>query len=191
MRIYVTKALYPLIVLALLMMCILWIWSYWSAFLIQYSHASFNDPVLKTNSCAVSTAKGRTILSFEGGTRSLSNDRWRPRTLARNPLGHHLKFNRFEPSQLLDIGWDRTTWSRLGFVFYTRDSQSTFRVHIGIPTWLPILVTAIPVFIWSLFRYRKFRRLSRGLCIQCGYDLRSSKDRCPECGVQISVLSPE
>jgi len=56
--------------------------------------------------------------------------------------------------------------------------SSTFSVWLGTPL---LLFAALPA--WWQIRDRKLRREKRnGACRVCGYDLRATPDRCPECG---------
>jgi hypothetical protein len=52
-----------------------------------------------------------------------------------------------------------------------------------IPYWL-LLAVASPRSVrwWRERRLRIRRTAAAGLCASCGYDLRHSPDRCPECG---------
>jgi hypothetical protein len=57
---------------------------------------------------------------------------------------------------------------------------------VAVPHWLVTSVAAFPALLWCAAVVPKRRRLSRrrrlGLCLACGYDLRGSPERCPECG---------
>lgn len=58
------------------------------------------------------------------------------------------------------------------------------------PTWLlPVLALPLPIF-WAMRRMLRRRRPQDGLCPLCGYDLRASKEVCPECGRPI-LLHPK
>jgi hypothetical protein len=52
---------------------------------------------------------------------------------------------------------------------------------IRIDAWFIVALSAI----WPLVRFRsamRHRSLNHDLCLRCGYDLRASPGRCPECG---------
>lgn len=63
-------------------------------------------------------------------------------------------------------------------------------LHIGpqlivLPLWPLALLAGLPVIPLGMrvMRHRQQRRRRElGLCMMCGYDLRASAERCPECG---------
>ena len=55
---------------------------------------------------------------------------------------------------------------------------------ILVPLWIPIVLFAV-MFWWSFLPlHRRRKRKKLGLCLKCGYDLRGSTNRCPECGTE-------
>ncbi len=72
------------------------------------------------------------------------------------------------------------------FYFYLEFDRSYMvgRMY-SIPIWSIALVCALAsglLTIPPVLRRRKRKKL--GLCLKCGYDLRASQDRCPECGAE-------
>jgi hypothetical protein len=61
------------------------------------------------------------------------------------------------------------------------------RWTVAIPFWCLALAFALPPLGWELLRRRARRNRRIGRCPRCGYDLRATPDRCPECGAVTSV----
>jgi hypothetical protein len=67
-----------------------------------------------------------------------------------------------------------------GFVNSVRASRS-LGISLKSPYWF--LVIGLSIYpVWQIFRLGKRRKWDGRLCVVCGYDLRATPDRCPECG---------
>ena len=66
---------------------------------------------------------------------------------------------------------------------YSHDKNSRFGYwRAAIPFWIPASLFSIILLPPLVQSYRRRKRKKLGLCLKCGYDLRGSKNRCPECG---------
>ena len=100
-------------------------------------------------------------------------------------LNERWDFGENEYAELLD--WRSSVRNRHGFGFMRESGTiTTGSPDIGwsfmVPFWFPSLIWAVAPLHW-LYRRRLTHRLSgKTLCQSCGYDLRATPDRCPECG---------
>jgi hypothetical protein len=89
----------------------------------------------------------------------------------------------FSESHSYAAGWQRNRGALDFSLSYRGNPVSSWELRF--PQWPPIVLTGLPPIIWIFYNRRYLRRrwrAMRGQCAECGYDLRATPERCPECG---------
>jgi hypothetical protein len=76
------------------------------------------------------------------------------------------------------------TW--LGFAWNSAVDEEM----VTLPAWPVLVLLGVMPLAWVVSRVRarlRTARQRRGLCAACGYDLRATRDRCPECGTSVTA----
>jgi hypothetical protein len=86
--------------------------------------------------------------------------------------------------------WVPSEWNVLGFGLH----KDNFAHWVGpirksghalyVPSWFVLGATLVLPSLRAVRMLRARRRPKQGLCPSCGYDLRATPDRCPECGTR-------
>jgi len=85
------------------------------------------------------------------------------------------------------IHWDQS----LRFMLRRTDEPRFRCIELCLPMWTVCLLTGVVPVYWLLGMKRRRRRyrVLRGLCPRCGYDLRATPHRCPECGTTVTPVT--
>jgi hypothetical protein len=100
-----------------------------------------------------------------------------------------------------EVGWYRTkgAFAAQQFSYQYRSQFSFQRVAVAgrkfaitMPHWavaIALLLPSLPSVVLAVRSYASRGRTCAGLCSNCGYDLRASPERCPECGTTARPVS--
>ena len=164
MRRRLPRFLTALSALAGCVVCVLWVRSYFVGDSLDWA-----------------TPSGRAGLDSCRGSLSVGRVEVPAADLATIPRG---TLRRSQPAGRAAARRMKPAWSFAGFAVVHFDFRGMRVRELRVPLWLLVLITGVAP---GVYVFRRLRAPSpRGTCPRCGYDLRATPERCPECGLGVA-----
>ena len=177
-----------------------WIKSYWEMDVLERTHYSLAQGQMTERYVQIISSRGTiTMLVISGRSQLRDNpkaipDQYRVKNSEGWQRSRVIWFS--ESAREYFVRQGGRDYLGCGYTTRTWQTSSSPNLYVSrrflLPTALPAVLFAIaPVcFSLRLLRSRRRRlRLFAGLCQNCGYDMRSTPDRCPECGAVRQLTS--
>ncbi|MDB5291265.1 MAG: hypothetical protein JWL69_2506 [Phycisphaerales bacterium] len=168
----------------------LWVRSYWTQDVWGWSRGDYR----RAGAIGVATSRGKILICWYPGARfayhpddDFGHGNTFPETFTAANAPDYWGLPMYEDASHT-FRWTRTSRDFLGFGLKSEGkyATTTFATITLIPCWFVVSVTGLGApGIWTMRcwkRRRDDRKRASGLCHRCGYDLRASAERCPECG---------
>jgi hypothetical protein len=183
MRPAVKHRLVTLAAVASLLLCIatvaLWVRSYAKYDVIARGYYPGIDEAYRLVGTELISYSGRAVFSHvDYGRDDPPPKEWMTESSASTSLAGLRIWDEF------DLDRDQHWWTRAGFDSFFRpgDTHGPRMAIVIIPHWFLALLFATPpaLRLWAMIHSRWLS--DQSLCPACGYDLRATPERCPECG---------
>jgi hypothetical protein len=150
----------------------------------SWSHAMWHDEWRITSAHgSICLYHDRSDMSWRGGARRTTG--WQ---FERDPHWSVL----FRQQRTGFLAWLGVSYSSVGFSQTDLGQQFPhwgYQTMLTFPHWMLLLATAVPA-SYSVCRFLLRCRVRRtGQCVDCGYDLRATPERCPECGAAAAATA--
>jgi hypothetical protein len=192
MRRRMQQMLFDCSVTLLVILSILWIWSAFGRLTGTRDHhivaPSNQFPVglyvERVDSCGFAIGDGRLLLTRVTQT-------WANRARTPRIAGDEVRWYWTTSGKSY---WEGPIWwQRIGFIFRSQTrplpSLAVLTIYppdrslaVGIPFWFLLILAALLAIPRLTRRVERDRRFAAGCCMRCGYDLRATPEKCPECG---------
>ena len=168
MKRWVLNLLTAFSLLLCLSTAVLWVRSYWLRDSLQRDTADQGIAVINGTDVRVGCNWGKLVVYYSSG---ISSDQ------PPQPAWH---YDSGASAPIRDLHWSGFSWESI--------SRQPLWVSwsLVLPLWVPFTLSAALPGLWVFSRRRNRGLLLAGRCRQCGYDLRATPERCPECGQAVA-----
>lgn len=98
------------------------------------------------------------------------------------------RYNFYPTYAGLRLGFGGRFWFKNEWILPYLPSWDDEGFTLFFPLWIPLLGFGVLLVLSAVPLHTRHRRRKLGLCVNCGYDLRAARGRCPECGTAFQTF---